>query len=124
MWSNLLWVGLGGFAGSVARYGTSVALAALFAEREGRFPWATLSVNLVGSFVIGLLLQHFETGTARHLLGVVGFCGGFTTFSTFSLESVRLLRAGETHTALLYIGLSLALCFGATALGMTIKLSK
>ena len=124
MWSNLLWVGLGGFAGSVLRYGTSVALSALCAERVGRFPWATLSVNVVGSFVIGLLLQHFETGTARHLLGVVGFCGGFTTFSTFSLESVRLLRSGESHTALLYIGLSLGLCLGATALGTTIKLTK
>ncbi|WP_300856960.1 fluoride efflux transporter CrcB, partial [uncultured Rikenella sp.] len=124
MWSNLLWVGLGGFAGSVMRYGTGLVIAALFAERAGRFPWATLSVNVVGSFVIGLLLQHLESGSSRHLLGVVGFCGGFTTFSTFSLESVRLLRAGDTRTALLYIGLSLALCLAATALGMTIKPTK
>ncbi|MDE6499264.1 MAG: fluoride efflux transporter CrcB [Rikenella sp.] len=120
-WTNLLWVGLGGFAGAVARYGAGIATAALVGERSGRFPWSTLAVNVVGSFLIGWLLRYVEQGSVQHLLGVVGFCGGFTTFSTFSLESVRLLREGHTAMAVLYIGLSFLLCLGATCLGMTIK---
>lgn len=126
MWSNLLWVGLGGFAGSVLRYGVGIGIAALVSMRGGgmRFPVATLAVNVVGSLLIGMLLRYVEQGSAQHLLGVVGFCGGFTTFSTFSLESVRLLREGHTSTALLYIGISLVLCIGATFLGMTIKTTR
>lgn len=125
MWSNLLWVGLGGFAGSVLRYGVGIGIAALASARGGmRFPIATLAVNVVGSLLIGMLLRYVEQGSAQHLLGVVGFCGGFTTFSTFSLESVRLLREGHTSTALLYIGISLVLCIGATFLGMTIKTTR
>lgn len=123
MWSNLLWVGLGGFAGSVLRYGAGVGIAALAAMRGGgmRFPLGTLAVNVVGSLLIGILLRYAEQGSTQHLLGVVGFCGGFTTFSTLSLESVRLLRDGHHTLALTYIGLSLVLCIGATFLGMTIK---
>lgn len=124
MWSNLLWVGLGGFAGSVLRYGAGIGIAALCTVRDGqgmRFPLGTLAVNVVGSLLIGILLRYVEQGSAQHLLGVVGFCGGFTTFSTFSLESVRLLRDGHHTLALTYIGLSLVLCIGATFLGMTIK---
>lgn len=84
MWSNLLWVGLGGFVGSVLRYGVGAGIAALTAARGGiRFPLATLAVNVAGSLLIGILLRHVEQGSAQHLLGVVGFCGGFTTFSTF-----------------------------------------
>lgn len=124
MWSNLLWVGLGGFAGSVLRYGAGIGIAALCTISDGqgmRFPLGTLAVNVVGSLLIGILLRYVEQGSAQHLLGVVGFCGGFTTFSTFSLESVRLLRDGHHTLALTYIGLSLVLCIGATFLGMTIK---
>lgn len=125
MWSNLLWVGLGGFVGSVLRYGVGAGIAALTAARGGmRFPLATLAVNVAGSLLIGILLRHVEQGSAQHLLGVVGFCGGFTTFSTFSLESVRLLREGHTSAALLYIAVSLVLCVGATFLGMTIKTTR
>lgn len=126
MWNNLLWVGLGGFAGSVLRYGAGIGIAALVAVRGGgiRFPWATLAVNVAGSLFIGMLLRHVEQGSAQHLLGVVGFCGGFTTFSTFSLESVRLIRDGHHTLALAYIGVSLVLCIGATFLGMTIKTTR
>jgi CrcB protein len=123
-WMNLLWVGLGGFVGSVLRYGTGIVATAWVGDRLGRFPWTTLVINVVGSLLIGWLLRAVEQGSVQHLLGVVGFCGGFTTFSTFSLESVRLLREGHTSTALLYIGLSLVLCLGATIIGMTIKLTK
>lgn len=127
MWSNLLWVGLGGFAGSVLRYGVGVGIAALASLRGGggmRFPVATLAVNVAGSLLIGMLMRYAEQGSAQHLLGVVGFCGGFTTFSAFSLESVRLLRDGLTSTALLYIAASLVLCIGAAFLGMTIKTTR
>lgn len=125
MWSNLLWVGAGGFVGSVLRYSVGLGIAVLTATRGGiRFPLATLAVNVLGSFAIGMLLRYVEQGSAQHLLGVVGFCGGFTTFSTFSLESVRLLREGHTSTALLYISISLVLCIGATFLGMTIKTTR
>lgn len=123
MWSNLWWVGLGGFVGSALRYGVGLGIAALTVARgtAGRFPVATLAVNVVGSFLIGMLLRHVEQGSTPHLLGVVGFCGGFTTFS---LESVRLLREGHTSTALLYIATSLVLCLGATLLGIAIKTTK
>ncbi|MDE5944864.1 MAG: fluoride efflux transporter CrcB [Rikenella sp.] len=120
-WTNLLWVGLGGFVGSVLRYGTGIMATAWIGDRIGRLPWSTIVINVVGSFLIGWLLRETEQGSVRHLLGAVGFCGGFTTFSTFSLESVRLLREGHTSTAVLYIGLSFLLCLGATFLGMTIK---
>lgn len=124
MWSNILWVGLGGFAGSILRYGVGAGIAAVTHSSSPRFPIATFAVNVLGSFLIGLLLRYVEQGSAPHLLSVVGFCGGFTTFSTFSLESVRLLREGHTSTALLYISLSLLLCIGATFLGMTIKTTR
>lgn len=124
MWIELLWVGIGGFVGSAARYGTAAAIALLSAERAGRFPWATLTVNLAGSFLIGVLLRYVEHHSPAYLAGVVGFCGGFTTFSTFSLETVRLLREGHSATAWSYVGLSLLLCLGATFLGMTIKTTK
>lgn len=126
MWSNLLWVGLGGFAGSVLRYGVGVGVAALVSLRSGgmRFPVATLAVNVAGSLLIGMLLRYAEQGSAQHLLGAVGFCGGFTTFSAFSLESVRLIHDGHHTLALTYIGVSLVLCLGAAFLGMTIKTTR
>lgn len=130
MWINWLWVGLGGFAGSVLRYGAGIGVAALVSflrggtSGGGRFPIATLAVNVVGSFLIGLLLRYAEQGSVQHLAGVVGFCGGFTTFSTFSLESVRLIRDGHLAAAFLYIGLSFLLCLGATFWGMTIKINR
>ena len=117
----MLLAGAGGFAGSVLRYAVSV-FAVPWSLQSG-FPVGTFAVNAAGSFLIGLSAALLPAG-GWQTFAMAGFCGGFTTFSTFSLESVRLLRAGETHTALLYIGLSLALCLGATALGMTIKLSK
>ncbi len=102
---------VGGGLGSVCRY-----LISLFvAERSsGAFPWGTLAVNVVGSFLIGLIVaaaaRHFEDlPEALRLGAAVGFCGGFTTFSTFSMEAVRLLRDGQTATALLYVGASVVL---------------
>ena len=85
---EILMVGLGGFAGSVCRYLISVAMLPLIPQ-DG-IPWHTLLVNVVGSLLIGFLLAA-EVQGHWHSLGVVGFCGGFTTFSTFSFK--RFSRA-------------------------------
>lgn len=91
-WRGLALVAIGGALGAAARYGVSSAIAT-----KG-FPWATLAVNLVGSLLIGyLLLDHGMEHGAR-LFAVVGFLGAFTTLSTFSAETVELVRAG--HLAL------------------------
>lgn len=124
MWNNLLWVGLGGFAGSILRYLIGQGVLWFGNQSDTRFPVATLIVNVVGSFLIGLLLRHTESGSTSHLLGVVGFCGGFTTFSAFSFESLKLLREGHHGMAGLYIALSLILCIGAAFLGWIIKTTK
>lgn len=97
----------GSVLGGVARYAASVFIPAV-----SGFPLATLFVNIVGSFVIGFYGtlsgpdgRLFATVRQRQFV-MTGFCGGFTTFSSFSLETVRLLQAGMTHTALLNIGIS------------------
>ena len=97
----------GSVLGGVARYAASVFIPAV-----SGFPLATLFVNIVGSFIIGFYGtltgpdgRLFATVRQRQFV-MTGFCGGFTTFSSFSLETVRLLQAGMTHTALLNIGIS------------------
>ena len=97
----------GSIIGGVGRYAAS-----LFIPAVSGFPLATLFVNIVGSFVIGFYGtlsgpdgRLFATARQRQFV-MTGICGGFTTFSSFSLETVRLLQAGMTHTALLNIGIS------------------
>ncbi len=92
---KLLAIAIGGAAGSVLRYA-----AAAFTYRfvEPAFPWGTLAVNLGGCFLIGFLWQMFERSSATpemRALIFIGFLGGFTTFSTFGLETFHLLRDGE-----------------------------
>ena len=100
--SAYLWVGLGGFIGSVARYAVSVGLGAAPADR---FPWATFAVNCLGCLLIGLLVGASKASLSEpvRLFLITGILGGFTTFSAFGLESLTLLRRGETSLALLYI---------------------
>ena len=83
------------------------------------FPAGTFTVNAAGSLVIGFLLALAPSASASQLL-VVGFCGGFTTFSTFSADAVRLLRAGDYGPAAAYVALSVAVCIAFAALGMWI----
>lgn len=116
-----LLVFLGGGLGSLCRYGLSLWLKPHTIHLAG-LPIHTLAANLCGCLLIGILLGHF----AKHpdsqlpLLMVTGFCGGFTTFSTFSSECVAMLRNGQTGLALAYIAISLMLCLAATAAGIAL----
>lgn len=105
---NVLLVGAGGFVGSVFRY--LVALAVPFTA--GGFPYATLSINLFGSFLIGFISELALSTTIispeTRLLLSTGFCGGFTTFSTAMNETMELARDGEAMYASLYVAGSIA----------------
>lgn len=114
---NFLLVALGGAIGSAARYGVSLAAARWLTHAV--FPWATLTVNIIGSFAIGTLAARTQPHeTARLLIGV-GILGGFTTFSAFSLETVRLLEQ-QPAQAMLYVAASLLLSVGACWLGLSL----
>jgi CrcB protein len=121
MLKTILLVGVGGAVGSILRYLTNVWVARSFLHI---FPLATLLVNVLGCLLIGLLVGIFDRQqlTSRELqyLFITGFCGGFTTFSAFSLENVVLL---ENHTtlALFYIAASIVLGIGAVWLGLYIS---
>jgi CrcB protein len=95
---NLLLIAIGGAAGSLLRYGCSRWLNA------PGFPFGTLTVNLVGSFLIGVLVANFsaEADAEKRFLLITGFCGGFTTFSAFSMESLQLLQQSKFTTFFLY----------------------
>jgi CrcB protein len=115
-----IWVAVGGALGSVARFWLATVMAALTGPR---FPWGTLLINVVGSFVIGCF------GTLTGSRGVwsvppnvrvfvmVGICGGFTTFSSFSLQTLELLQSGAFLSAGGYIIGSFALCLFFVWLG-------
>ncbi len=98
----------GGALGSLARHMVNIiATRAL----SGDFPWGTLAVNIIGSLVMGLLISFFalvwEPPQVIRALLTVGFLGGFTTFSAFSLDTVTMLQRGDTAPALLYVFASL-----------------
>lgn len=120
----IILVGTGGFLGSAARYALHLWLPA---SRSLTFPWPTFMANVAGCFLIGIL---FAAGELRNwpqhdvrLFLMAGFCGGFTTFSTFALENFRYWQAGQLAGSVLYTLASLLLGFIATAAGyMIIKL--
>lgn len=114
---ELLAVGFGGAAGSIARYLLSGGLMA--GQTLLGFPAGTFTVNAAGSLLIGILLESIGSQTLGWLL-IVGFCGGFTTFSTFSADAVRLLRDGSYGAAAAYVTLSVTICIVFAALGMWI----
>lgn len=112
----------GGALGTLARYLVSVFAAPI----SGNLPWGTILTNITGSFVIGffgtLTLAHgrFPVPEALRLFVMIGFCGGYTTFSSFSLQTLDLLRAGAMARAMGNIALSVILCLAAVALGHAI----
>tara|TARA_B100000929_G_scaffold288092_1_gene275899 strand:+ start:1485 stop:1880 length:396 start_codon:yes stop_codon:yes gene_type:complete len=112
-------IGLGSALGSVLRYGVSLASMAVLG---GHFPWGTLLVNVLGSCLIGWLAAT-TTRLPRSVLArqqpllMAGFCGGFTTFSLFSLETLHLAQQGSLGLALLYGIGSLPLCVAAAWMG-------
>ncbi len=115
-----LWVALGGALGSVARYAVSLGAARWLGTG---FPWGTLAVNVAGSFAIGLLAA-LVASDGRPALGAdarafvtIGILGGFTTFSSFSLETLTLARSGALGAAAANAALSLAACLVAVWLG-------
>lgn len=111
-------VAAGSVLGGVARY-----LASLAIEPGPAFPWATLFVNVTGSFIIGFYAalsgpdgRLFASAQQRQFV-MTGFCGGYTTFSAFSLETLRLLHAGDVRTALTNVALSVVSWLLAVWLG-------
>lgn len=122
--SSLL-VALGGAAGAWLRYLTGIAwTAAIGPVRASAFPWATLTVNVAGSFAMGLLAgwlaRHGSHGEGSRLLLGVGLLGGFTTFSAFSLEFALLVERGTLGLAAGYVALSLAAGFAGMFLGLIV----
>src|SRR6185437_1382706 len=109
----------GGALGTLARYGLSV----LALPISQRFPWGTLIINVLGSFVIGffgtltLAAGKFPVSENFRLFVMVGLCGGFTTFSAFSLQTLDLMRFGSLPRAMANVLLSVTLCLAAVAAG-------
>ena len=114
---NILAVGAGSFIGGVARYLVSIAMKGI---GKG-FPWATLTVNLLGCLLIGLLWgllsRNATESTSWGLFLTVGLCGGFTTFSTFSKEALTMLQAGQIGGFATYIIISVIAGIALAALG-------
>jgi CrcB protein len=115
-----LYVAAGGAIGSVSRY----ALTTIIQSRQlSPFPTATLLINITGSLLLGFLARYVAesvTSAEIRLLLMTGFCGGYTTFSTFSYETVRLLEDGDYRRATLYVGLSVVLSLAGTFAGFAL----
>ncbi|MBY5931405.1 fluoride efflux transporter CrcB [Tateyamaria omphalii] len=120
MFSTLSLVALGGAIGASLRWLTGVAM--LRALGPSDFPLAIITVNVVGSFLMGVFVVTAAQKGLTHLSPflMTGLLGGFTTFSAFSLETMTLIERGETASAALYILLSVGLSVGALAVGLLI----
>ena len=114
-------VALGSALGGVARHG----VARLWPMVPGAWPVATMSVNIAGSFAIGLLaaLTARDSGETARLFWMTGVLGGFTTYSAFALETVTLASAGAAGRAALYVAATVALCLVAAVAGRTLGLA-
>lgn len=118
MLKNILLVGLGGAAGSMLRYAFSVWF------KQASFPMATFLVNIIGSFIIGAVfayaLRNEQFAHNWRLFLATGICGGFTTFSAFSLESLTILQQQRFGLFAFYVGASILLGLTATWLGYSL----
>ncbi len=117
---QMLFVGVGGFLGSIARY--KLGGFVLHRSAAWDFPLSTFLVNLIGCFAIGMLAalveRHDLFSTATRLFLFTGFLGGFTTFSAFAYEGLFLIRRGSPGVAVLYSGTSIGFGFAAVWIGM------
>ena len=110
---HYLWIALGSALGGVSRF----ALGAWILEKYGgTLPWGTLFINVLGSGLIGVFAIAVKPAPWRQFL-MVGICGGFTTFSSFSLETLLLLREGHSGRALAYVVLSVFVCLASVWAG-------
>lgn len=118
----MLLVALGGALGSVLRYLTSIFVSKYFANF---FPWATLVTNLIGCFLIGFFIGQLQKNglvdSGYKWFLVTGFCGGYTTFSTFGHENITLFQNGNSVLAFAYIAASVILGLGAVWLGLYVS---
>jgi CrcB protein len=128
VWWQTLWdktgsyisVALGSIVGAVARFLVSVLFVSQFGDG---FPWGTLFVNVTGSFVIGFYAAltgpdgRLFVSARQRLFVMVGICGGYTTFSAFSLETLRFVQSGNAHTALIYLLVSAVTWIASVWLG-------
>ena len=107
-----LYVSIGGLAGVLGRYGLGKTVSTV------NLPWMTLAINVVGSFILGFMLPFSDRLALPVREGIaIGFCGGFTTFSTFSVEVFYNARHGDGGFALLYLAASIVGGLAAAALG-------
>lgn len=118
----VLLVGAGGAIGAMARYGVSVLVGRLLPTS---FPLATLVVNVLGSMMMGLLIGLMARllppmAPEVRLFAAVGVLGGFTTFSSFSLDAITLIERGALAQSMLYIGLSVVVCLLGLYLGLLV----
>jgi CrcB protein len=118
--ASYIWIAIGSALGGVARYWCSGVAARLVGET---FPWGTFAVNVVGSFIIGFFATltgpdgRVYVGTTGRQFVMVGICGGYTTFSSFSLQTLNLLNDGEGFRAGANVGLSVLCCMVAVWVG-------
>ena len=117
------WITFGSAVGGAARFWMSGVVARLIGET---FPWGTMLVNVVGSFIIGFVATltspdgRLFIGSTARLAIMAGFCGGFTTFSSFSIQTLNLINDGEYVQAGANIGLSVVLCLVAVWAGSAV----
>lgn len=121
--NNFLLVFIGGGLGSLARYAGGLIFRNNF---RVIYPWGTFTINVLACFILGLLTAYLSARTespALRLLIGVGFCGGFSTFSTFTAETMDLISKGNISAALLYISGSVLLCMLAFAGGLAVRVN-